>query len=215
MPHSLRHAWTSSVTALDYETHMAAIGQAQANALHIADFLARISPPPAARVLIAGAGTGQMFTVVPPGIFDGLRPVFSDINPAFLACLRQRVPGAPCVADDLEHSALRGPFFAAAAVLVLEHIDWRKGLDTLARLALAHLFLVIQSNPPHIATAVSPHRTLPGTMAAFSSSHPNLMHKPEVLAHLATLGYDLAQEDPRPVADGKVMLGLSFRGCCP
>ncbi|MBI5083109.1 MAG: hypothetical protein HZB13_00710 [Acidobacteria bacterium] len=211
MPQSLRDAWTSCITARDYETHMATIGQAQANAFHIAEFLARIDPPPAARILIAGAGTGQMFNFVSPALFEGLRPVFSDINPAFLACLRQRLPGAPCVADDLERSALRGSFLAAAAVLVLEHINWRMGLDTLARLAPEHLFLVIQSNPPHIATAVSPHRTLPGTMSAFSTVHPNLLDQGEVTAHLRALGYDLAAESPRPVADGKVMLGLSFR----
>lgn len=206
---SLKDVWTGALRPEDYEAHMAAIGQAQANAAHIADFLARCASP-GARILIAGAGTGQMFEHLPPALFDGLRAVFSDINPQFLACLRSRYPQAACVADDLELSSLRCPIDAACAVLVLEHIDWQEGLDTLVALEPCHLFLVVQRNPPEIATAVSPSRRLPGTMEVFSETHPELRDPLEITAHLRTRGYALQEEWPRPVADGKTMLGLLY-----
>lgn len=209
MPSTLRDAWTSTIEAADYETHMSAIGQAQANAAHIGALLARLAP--ATRLLIAGAGTGQMFDHLPAGAFDHVQPVFADINPAFLARLRARCPGARCVADDLERSALRGTFDAAAVVLVLEHIDWRQGLDTLAALAPRDLFLVLQRNPPRMATAVTPTRVLPGSMRVFAEAHPALVPKEEAATHLERLGYALREEWPREVADQKVMLGLWFR----
>lgn len=208
---SLKDVWTTALRPADYEAHMAAIGQAQANAAHIRDFLQLC--PPGARVLIAGAGTGQMFEHLPPSLFDGLRAVFSDINPEFLACLRRRAPAAACVADDLELSSLRGPVDAACAVLVLEHIDWRKGLDTLVALEPRYLFLVVQRNPPDMATAVSPSRRLPGTMQAFAETHPELRDPLEITAHLRTYDYTQLEEWPRPVADNKTMLGLLFARC--
>lgn len=210
MPLTLRHVWTSALRPADYEAHMAAIGQAEANAGHVADFLKRCQPHAGARVLVAGAGTGQMFDSIAPALFEGLRAVFADINPEFLACLRARFPGAVCVADDLERSALSGEFHAAGAVLVLEHIDWRKGLDTLAALAPRWLFLVVQQNPVEMTMAVTPTRRLPGSMQVFSEVHPELRDPEVVIGHLSMRGYELAERRPRPVADGKTMLGLLF-----
>jgi len=213
MARPLREAWISTVEPGDYERHMAAIGQAQANAQHVGAFVDFCAPPRGERVLIAGAGTGQMFDYIEPSIFSGARAVFADINPRFLARLRTRFPAAACVADDLEQSSLRGPFHAACAVLVLEHIEWRKGLDTLAALLPRHLFLVIQQNPPEIPTAVTPARVLPGTMRVFAEARPVLLEPAAVIAHLQNAGYSLRMEAPRTVADGKTMLGLLF--CVP
>lgn len=193
----------------DYEAHMAAIGQAQANAAHMADFLGRVGEP-GARILIAGAGTGQMFDYLPPAAFNSYRPFFTDINPQFLASLRQRLPAALCAADDLELSAVKGPFHAAAVVLVLEHIRWRIGLDTLATLGPRFLFLVLQRNPEGMTSAVTPTRVLPASMQNLGGQHPELVDKIEAATHLQRLGYALIEEWPRNVPDSKVMLGLLF-----
>ncbi|MGC4048169.1 MAG: hypothetical protein QM757_00425 [Paludibaculum sp.] len=209
MSSTLRDAWTTRVQVEDYEAHMAAIGQAQANAAHMADFLARVGEP-GARLLIAGAGTGQMFDYLPPDVFDSCRPFFTDINPRFLASLRRRFPAALCAADDLELSAVKGRFHAAAAVLVLEHIRWRTGLDTLAALTPRFLFLVLQRNPEGMTAAVTPTRVLPASMQNLGGQHPELVPKHEAATHLQRLGYTLIEEWPRNVADSKVMLGLLF-----
>ena len=64
----LRDAWSRTITAEDYEAHMAAIGQAQANAALVAEYLQAQPPSRHASVLFAGAGTGQMFEYVSPEI---------------------------------------------------------------------------------------------------------------------------------------------------
>ncbi len=210
MPPSLRTVWTAVIQPADYDAHMSAIGQAQANAAHLQHFLQLIPPSPNARLLIAGAGTGQIFDYLAPGAFAATHPIFTDINPAFLAALRSRHPQAVCLADDLENTALQAPFHAAFCALVLEHIDWQRGLDSLLRLAPRFLYLVIQQNPAEIATAVTPFRTLPGSMRAFSETHPQLRDPAEIAACLQLRGYTQTAAVPRPVADNKTMLGLLF-----
>ncbi len=211
MPFTLRDAWTTLVSAEDYEAHMTAIGQAQANAAHIHDFLELVDPPPGARLLIAGCGPGQMFEHLDPCILQPYRAVFSDINPRFLARLRERCPGARCVVDDIERSALTGPFYAVMETLMLEHVDWRKGVAALTDLHADYLYLVVQRNPPDMATAVTPSRTPQGTMRIFTQAHPRLLDIAELAAALEARGYRIVSEHPRPVADDKIMLGLLAR----
>jgi len=211
MPFTLRDAWTTLVSAEDYEAHMAAIGQAQANAAHLRDFLELVNPPPGARLLIAGCGPGQMFEHLDPCVFQPYRTVFSDINPRFLARLRERCPGALCVVDDIERSALAGPFYAVMETLMLEHVDWRQGLAALCGLGTEYLYLVVQRNPAGMATAVTPSRTPQGTMRIFTQAHPRLLDLAELAAALEIRGYRIVSETPRPVADDKIMLGLLAR----
>ncbi len=202
---TLREAWRGSVKAEDYEAHMAAIGQAEANAGHLGEFAQRAS----GRVLIAGAGPGQFFDYLEPAALDGCRAVFTDINAEYLSALRRRSPGAICVADDLESSSLRGPFDAACATLVLEHTEWKAVVANLIRLAPL-VMIVIQVNPPEMTTAVSPGRTPPGSMRAFKEVHPQLIDEAELRGELARLGARLTSRCDRPVADGKTMRALTF-----
>ncbi len=208
MPSTLRDAWCTLVCAEDYEAHMASIGQAQANAEHVLHFLAWADPPPGARLLVAGAGPGQMFDHLPAGVLQPYRTVFSDINPRFLARLRERYPGALCVGDDIERSALAGPFYAVMETLLLEHVDWRKGLAALTSLQARYLYLVVQRNPAGMATAISPSRTPPGSMSAFAQIESWLLDIGALTAALNAAGYEVISERPAPVADGKTMLGL-------
>ena len=115
------------VTPGDYEQHLAAIGQAQANALIVREAIQRWAAP-GASVLIAGAGTGQMLDYVGHEFLTTFDITFSDINPEFLRCIEQRLVHAPLtswrtVVDDLECTQLTGPFALIVIVLVLEHID--------------------------------------------------------------------------------------------
>jgi hypothetical protein len=213
MTKELRDAWRTTVRAADYERHMAGIGQAESNAGHVREFFARHPIPTGERALLGGAGTGQMFDYVAPAFLAGCRPVFTDINPQFLALLRERLRknGAPpfhVLTDDLEQSCLSAGFYAVLLVLVLEHIDWRKGLDTVVRFAPRWILAVIQRNPPAVASAVTPGRVLPGSMNVFTGqARPALVDRDEMVAWLGRAGYRLEEEIPRGVADGKVMLG--------
>jgi hypothetical protein len=203
---TLRDAWRGGVAAEDYESHMAAIGQAEANAGHLAGFAGLV----AGRLLIAGAGPGQFFDYLEPQALEGCRAVFTDINPLFLTALRRRCPGAICVADDLESTSLLGGFDGACATLVLEHTEWRTVVRNLVRLAPL-VMIVIQVNPPEMATAVSPGRTPPGSMRAFKEVHPHLIDEAELREEFGRHGARLTHRLDRPVADGKTMRALTFQ----
>jgi hypothetical protein len=193
---------------------MSAIGQAQTNAQILRDAVAAAAMPAGSRVLIAGAGTGQCFEFVPAEFLSPYDVTFSDISPRLLDSLSARLASSTLrnwrtAVDDLENSQLSPPFDFAAAILVLEHIDVRKGLETLARLA-ARVLIVVQQNPPSTATAVSPHRTLPGSMTLMREFHPALVDPEAVVDELGGRGLRLVWSAPHPVADGKTMLSLFF-----
>ena len=203
---TLREAWTRFVAAEDYERHMAAIGQAQANASLVAELVAAAAPPPASRILIAGAGTGQMFEHCAPELFRGYTLVCSDINPAFLEKLHARCE-CRTVVDDIEDSRLEPGFSLIIVVLVLEHVEWRKALPSLARLRPGHVLVVIQRNPE----GALPHRERIGTMRLFGSEvEPNLIQASALAEEFERLGFRLNLQRERPVADGKAMVGLLF-----
>jgi hypothetical protein len=62
-----------------------------------------------------------------------------------------------------------------------------------------------------MTSAVSPGRTLPGTMRAFAGdAQPHLIPFAELAAELEHLGFRLEREEQRPVADGKWMVGAVF-----
>src|SRR6266480_2448898 len=116
----LRDAWSRTIKAEDYEAHMAAIGQAQANAALVAEYLQAQPPSRHASLLFAGAGTGQMFEYVPPEILLPFNVTFTDINAGYL--------------NHHEQLAFRQ----------LAHVEWRAALATLCKLTERELFVVIQ-----------------------------------------------------------------------
>jgi SAM-dependent methyltransferase len=208
---TLREAWTTRVTVDDYESHMARIGQAEANAYLLRDLFASASLQPGSRVLIAGAGTGQMFDYLPPDFLSAFQVTCSDVNPLFLETLRGRYR-CETILDDLENSRLEPGWAAIAVVLVLEHIDWRRAVLSLARLQPERILLIIQRNPPDISAAVTPGRMPPGTMRIFAvDAPPQLVPVDELLVELASRGFVLEREESRPVQDGKTMVGLTLR----
>ena len=107
---------------------------------------------------------------------------------------------------------LEGPYAGGLVVLVLEHLDWRAALASLNKLVSEILWIVIQRNPESMATAVTPGRTLPGTMAVVSEKAlPHLIPEAELSEALAVHGFKQFVCAPRPVADGKEMVGFVFR----
>lgn len=200
-----------NVTAEDYETHMASIGQAQANALLVHELLGWATIAAGSRVLIAGAGTGQMLDYIPTDVFSSYRMICSDISPRLLGRLRERLD-CETVVDDVEDSRLEPGFGAIIIVLVLEHVDFRKALASLARLSAERFIIVIQENPPQMTSAVTPGRELPGTMRVFGErAQPHLVRFRELTEELARHGFRLERREEAQVSDGKKMIGALFR----
>jgi hypothetical protein len=111
-------------------------------------------------VVIVGAGTGQTFDFLDADLLRPFEMTCTDLSRRFLDRLEKRIIlhglKATVLEDDIEDTALKpGPDFLLATLL-LEHIDWRRGVDALARLAPATCGIIIQENPPGMTSAVTP-----------------------------------------------------------
>ena len=199
-----RDLWAGHITADDYERHMAATGQPQANADLLAELFREVPPAPGARILFAGAGTGQYFDYFPPAALEPYRAIFTDLNPLFLDRLAART-ACQTLVDDIEASRVEGPFDLAIVILVLEHVDWRRAVAELCRIA-ARVLAIIQENPAGLT-----ERPLPGTLAALRDLPTQLVDRGELIAEFGGRGVELARTSCRAVRDGKKMVGLDFR----
>ena len=98
------------------------------------------------------------------------------------------------------------------ATLLLEHIDWRRGVEVLTGLEALACGIVMQENPPEFAAAVTPGRTLPPSLKkAVETAHATLVPREELVTAMAERGHRCVAMDSREVADGKRLVALLFR----
>jgi len=211
----LREAWTKLIQAEDYDAHMAAVGQAQANAALLAELFERRPPRQGSKVLFAGAGTGQLFDYISPEFLNPYGVTFTDINAEYLKRLAGRLTGKTrfefaIVVDDIEASQLHGTFELVVAILVLEHVEWRKAIAEMCRLASHRVFVVLQEDPANMPSAMKPSRPPIGTMRVFTELNPHLVPQAEVVAEFTRHGFELAHSSAREVLDAKKMVALEF-----
>jgi hypothetical protein len=204
MPRTLRDLWAGHITADDYERHMASTGQPQANADLLAELFRDAAPAPGARILFAGAGTGQYFDYFPPATLGPYRPIFTDLNPRFLDRLVARF-ASQTLLDNIEAPRVEGPFDLAIVILVLEHVEWRRAVAELCRIA-GRVLAIVQENPAGLR-----ERPLPGTLAALRDLPTQLVDRGELIAEFDGRGFELARTSFRAVRDRKKMVGLDFR----
>ncbi len=215
MDPALRHAWTEVISADDYETHMAAIGQAQAAARLTEWFMAEAGLAADSRITIAGAGTGQMFGFLDTALFLPHQLMCADLNPAFLARLEMRLRkhglNTEIAQDDLENTHLAPGADLLLATLLLEHIDWRAGVRSICQLRPRMCGVIMQVNPPDMRSAVTPGRALPPSMqAAMETCHPVLVPASELVSLFEMYGFGCRGRNSRDVADGKKLEALLF-----
>jgi len=215
MDSGLQLAWTQIITPEDYEAHMAAIGQAQAAAALTREIIQFTEPPDGGRLAIVGAGTGQMLDFLEPSLLRPFHITCTDLNPSFLARLKERLAEQGLTAlvfeDNIEHTALEPEPDLLLATLLLEHIDWRLGVESFAALRPAACGIIIQQNPPGMISAVTPNRRVPPSIAkAVEIAHPTLVPQEELLAAFDALGYTSQARWARNVADGKRLIALLF-----
>jgi SAM-dependent methyltransferase len=210
---TLREAWSNIIEPADYELHMANVGQAQANAELVRELVGLGGV--GQRILFAGCGPGQFLEVASTDYLVPHRCVFTDLSPAFIEQVRARAQalGLDFVAlvDDVEDSKLDPGFDAIVLVLVLEHTRWQRTLAEMIRLQPKRLIVVIQRNPTEMATMVTSHRELPGSLKACAEGEKPSLLEPEVLvSFLGGQGWVERRREVRDVADGKAMIGFVF-----
>jgi hypothetical protein len=211
MNEKLREAWRKFISAEDYDAHMAAMGQAEANARLVTEYFAAVAPEAGAKVLFLGAGTGQMFDFVSPAFLAPYHTTFADINPAYLQRLSERLASLPeigyvTVRDDIEESVLQPGFGLVIAVLVLEHVDWRKAVATACRLTDPSILVINQENPESLRASMTPHREVPGTMNLLRDIHHDLIPVAQLREEFRLRGFALSYRAERVVADAKKMI---------
>jgi hypothetical protein len=215
MTSGLRLAWTQIVTPDDYEEHMSGIGQAQAAAALTCQIIQSAEPPDGGRVVIAGAGTGQMLDFLDPALLRPFRITCTDLNRSFLARLEERLVryglSATILEDDIEHTVLEPGPDLLLATLLLEHTDWRRVVDVFAELRPAACGIVIQENPPGMTSAVTPGRPIPPSLAkAVEIAHATLVPQDELRAAFDAHSYHCKASYAREVADGKRLIATLF-----
>ena len=196
---------------------MASIGQAQAAAELTEHLVQSASLRPGSRITIAGAGTGQMFDYLDPAVFRPHRLTCADLNPGFLARLRERLERyeleAEILEDDIERTGLAPGADLLLCTLLLEHIAWLRGVEAFARLRPRTCGIVLQENPPNMSSAVTPGRRLPPSIAkAVETAHPALVPRDALIGAMTGRGYRCWETEVREVADGKRLVGLLFGG---
>ncbi len=202
MDPALRRAWTQIVTPDDYDAHMSAIGQAQAAAALTACLINAAQLPTASRITIAGAGTGQLLDFLDPEILRPHRLTYSDINPNFLARLRDRLAShnldGNILLDDIERTALPPRPQLLLATLLLEHIDPQLALASIAQLKPKTLAIILQENPSDMASAVTPGRALPPSIAKAieAGASPSLIARDQLISTFAAHGYSPTPPTP-------------------
>jgi hypothetical protein len=109
-----------------------------------------------------------------------------------------------------------GAFDVAVLILVLEQIDWRRGLRDMISLPATQLCIVIQQNPIGLAPAISPQRALNASMHAFTQvAQPRLIVADELIDFLRVAGYEIIDRHEHAVPDNKTMVGMIFSNSKP
>jgi protein-L-isoaspartate O-methyltransferase len=205
----------SVVQASELDHHMAGNSQAQANARILGEMLAAMALPPGARILMPGAGTGQILDYMDISLLRPLQVVFTDINAEFLKVLEDRLKRsgdllARVEVDDCEQSVVHGPFDAILTALLLEHVDWPKAVEAFAALGARWLAFVIQRNEGYPNMVATSRKLAPSIEAFAATAHPHLVPEADLTAHLYRHGYDLRRRFEQSVPDDKTMVGLMY-----
>jgi hypothetical protein len=107
--------------------------------------------------------------------------------------------------DDIEAPRVEGPFDLAIVILVLEHVEWRRAVAGLCRIA-GRVLAIVQENPVGLS-----ERPLAGTLAALRDLPTQLVDPGELIAEFDGRGFELARTSMREVRDRKKMVGLDFK----
>lgn len=210
-----KEAWCEVIDAVDLDAHMLAVGQAQANAKCLERFVSTLALTKYGRIAVIGAGTAQFMDLIRTERLVDHPLVFTDISERFRPVLEQRLRRFPAlswtwVQDDIENSKLSGPCEAAVLSLVLQHVDWRKAVDSLVRLSPKWIFVHEQRNRIG-GNSTTKERPLPPTIRKYAEiQEAELIEEVTLTNVLHARGYIRENYCEEEVADQKVMYGVAY-----
>lgn len=211
-----RRGWLEIIKADELDGHMASIGQAETNANLVKEMFKDFPLEACAKLLVPGCGTGQMFDyIAPDDLGTDIVMSFSDINPAFFERLEERMKKFEGVeysakADNFEDTKFSGEFDAALVVLLLHHIEWKRGLKSSLKLGVKNYYIIIQEQAS--GEPITKERELFPSIKEFSKvAGSDLVNKKELIDFMEENGFRLLKEFKRDVPDNKIMTGLIFK----
>ena len=210
-----RKGWMKIISVNDLDSHMAAIGQAQANAEIIQQMFRDYDLRKEAKLLISGCGTGQLFDYAKPSDLGDFELTLTDINSAYLSATEQRLGKFGGVKynlkiDDIEATNLQGHYDGILIVLVLQHVEWKKALDSMSKLKPTRFYIIEQEQDPtqHFVTK---SRKLSQAFQKYAEiANPQLIPRNELIDYLKEKGYSNVKIYERQVPDNKTMVGFVF-----
>ena len=211
-----RKGWLEIITINELDSHMAAIGQAEANADIVKQMFAEYPLQPNSRLLIPGCGTAQLFDYIQPSdLGSNIELVLTDIKPSFLAKARERLQRFSGInyttqEDDIEDTKLKGTYGSALVVLVLQHVEWQKALDSLVSLNPSKFYIIEQEQDPS-QHAVTKSRQLSEVWRRYAEvANPQLILRKELTDYLVKKGYEVIGSYERAVQNNKTMYCFVF-----
>ncbi|MBT3879056.1 MAG: class I SAM-dependent methyltransferase [Candidatus Scalindua sp.] len=216
MEENLRIAWTEVIVADELDAHLEELGQAKINALLVKQMFDDFTLPDNLKILIPGCGTGQIFDYLSPKEFCKYQLTFSDINQSFLDKLKKRLNdngcrNFRCIIDDVENTILTDQFDVIVLILVLEQVDWEKGINTIINFNPQYIYLIIQEQGLDIETITVNVKSRDSIRRFSEMADPQLVPKDLIYSYLSKNNYKLVRTYERPVLNQKVMVGLAFQ----
>lgn len=216
MDENLRKAWTEVIIADELDEHLKELGQAKVNAELCKTMLEDVELCYNAKLLVQGCGTGQIFDFIPAEIFTIYRTVFADINTTYLKNLEDRlisknITSIKVTYDDAENTSFTQNFNGILSVLLLEQIDWKKGIDNKIKLNPEVIYLIIQEQSFNSSTVTINVKSRPSILKFAEMATPKIVPKNELEVYLKEYSYFKIKEYTIDVPNNKTMTGLIFK----
>jgi len=134
-----KKGWSEIIIPKDLDIHLLNIGQAKINSEIILQLFSKYPLNNKSKLLVPGCGTCQMFDFFEPKDIGIFNYIFTDINSSFFKLIKKRMSKFSnikyeFIIDNIESTKLKEKINGILAVLLLEHIEWKKGINSFIKL---------------------------------------------------------------------------------
>lgn len=212
-----RKGWTEIIVPEEIDRYMVGIEQAETNAHLVVEMMDDFPLDNGSSLLVPGCGTGQMFDYIEPEQIGNYNFTFTDLASKFFKRLEERLSKTQdtryvAVEDDIETTKLSDRYDGILTVLLLQHIEWKKGIDSMLKFSPSKMYFIIQEQETD-KHPVAKGRKHPPSIEEFAKiAKPNPVPMEELVDYIEQSGYRLrlVKLYKRQVPDEKVMVGMVF-----